>query len=46
MIGIIGPDQLHHAVSWQQAVDTVRAALLGLAAGAVVQPPVVEMRAS
>lgn len=44
MIGVIGPDQLQRAVSWKQAVNSVRAALLGLAAGSVVQPPVVEMR--
>ena len=44
MIGVIGPEQLDHAVSWPQAVDAVRDALVHLGTGTVIQPPAVEIR--
>ena len=44
MIGVIGPDQLRRAVSWHEAVDAVRTALVTLGAGRVIQPPAVELR--
>jgi ornithine cyclodeaminase len=43
MIGVIGPDQLRHAVSWQDAVDAVGQALISLGTGRVIQPPAVEI---
>jgi ornithine cyclodeaminase len=44
VIGVIGPDQLRQALGWAQAVEAVRAALMRLGAGQVIQPPVVELR--
>ncbi len=44
MIAVIGPEDLRHAVTWPQAVEAVRAALVGLSAGRVIQPPAVEIR--
>jgi len=43
MIGVIGPDQLRHAVSWRDAVDAVSQALISLGTGRVLQPPPVEI---
>ena len=42
MIGVIGPDQLRSAVTWPDAVDAVRKALICLGTGRVIQPPAVE----
>jgi len=44
MIGVIGPDQLRTAVTWQDAVDAVGQALISLGSGRVIQPPAVEIR--
>lgn len=44
MIGILGPDQLRHAVTWHDAVDAVAQALASLGTGRVIQPPAVEIR--
>ena len=44
MIGVIGPDQLRSAVTWPDAVDAVRQALICLGTGRVIQPPAVEIR--
>ena len=44
MIGVIGPDQLRTAVTWQDAVDAVGQALIALGSGRVIQPPAVEIR--
>ena len=43
MIGVIGPDRLRHAVSWNDAVDAVDQALINLGSGRVIQPPAVEI---
>jgi len=43
MIGVIGPDRLRHAVSWNDAVDAVGQALINLGSGRVIQPPAVEI---
>ena len=44
MIGVVNPDQLHDAVSWQDALSAVHDSLMHLAAGRVIQPPAVEIR--
>ena len=43
MIGVIGPDQLRTAVTWQDAVDAVGQALISLGSGRVIQPQPVEI---
>lgn len=43
MIGVISPDQLHDALGWHEAVNTIRDSLVQLGAGRVIQPSAVEI---